>query len=271
MNLDRDSVYSSFVSHCPADVLVTLNPSYGPKGHAIIQSALLRLFRPNKTPTQTFAPLNLWHFTEYVLIPYVASRLIQEDLECSPADALSAMTKSGNVGAALHPEDDESEEIGQSNAVLAGKEEKAQERLENSKKQQRAAKSKAKKNTNETSEAAQVCHALIFISLLTISSMVGTTSSRIVSQTQQHLLTRLKPTDPGLGPAVGALRLQLDRWRKSLPAVVQTLERRMVSSHCKSNSSSVTAIRTCSYSSSYSSSHSILYKSFVTTIECLCE
>jgi hypothetical protein len=75
----------------------------------IIHSTILRMFNPNHMRRST-APLSAAQFTDYVLIPHVACKLIEEDLSCTTVDAFQAMLKSSDVGISLYPADDEDDE-----------------------------------------------------------------------------------------------------------------------------------------------------------------
>jgi hypothetical protein len=85
--------------------------SYGPKGGAIIQSTLMRMFNPATTPSDGFAPLSLGQFSQLILVPYVARLLIMEDLTCSMTEAYQEMVDSSDAGRSLYPEDDEDLEL----------------------------------------------------------------------------------------------------------------------------------------------------------------
>jgi hypothetical protein len=85
--------------------------SYGPKGNAIIQSMLLRFFDLNTTPKTSFSPLTPKQLTECFLVPYVACRLIEQDLKCSFSDAHDVMVASSNNGTTLQPENDNDKEL----------------------------------------------------------------------------------------------------------------------------------------------------------------
>jgi hypothetical protein len=83
--------------------------SYGTKGSVIIQSTILRMFNPNQMRRFT-APLSATQFTAYILVPYVACKLIEEDLSCTTLEAFQAMLKSSDVGVSLYPADDEDDD-----------------------------------------------------------------------------------------------------------------------------------------------------------------
>jgi RTC4-like domain len=98
--------------------------SYGQIGEAVITSSLHRLFVP-ETVSKAIAPLRYLAFAAYVLVPFVAVRLIKEDLNCSTVQAIRIMTSSSDVGQHIHPlgEDiHEIEAIFRQNAMLARKE-----------------------------------------------------------------------------------------------------------------------------------------------------
>ena len=70
-----------------------------------MRSAILRLFDPNKMQQSTW-PLSSSKFTDYILIPHVACKLIQEDLSCDALQAYLTMLESADVGECLYPEDE---------------------------------------------------------------------------------------------------------------------------------------------------------------------
>jgi hypothetical protein len=69
------------------------------------------MYHPVKTPQHAFAPLSLARFTECVLVPHIACRLIAEDLSCSLEDAYEEMLDSILTGQSLQPERDHDDEL----------------------------------------------------------------------------------------------------------------------------------------------------------------
>ena len=67
------------------------------------------MFNPNAMP-HSIAPLSATQFTEYILVPHIACKLIQEDLSCNAEVAYKAMIDSADVGASVYPVDDGDEE-----------------------------------------------------------------------------------------------------------------------------------------------------------------
>jgi len=63
------------------------------------------------TKIKSITPLNLSSFTTFFLIPYIACRLIQQDLGCTVQEAYNTMIESGDAGAILNPDDDDDEEL----------------------------------------------------------------------------------------------------------------------------------------------------------------
>ena len=58
----------------------------------------------------SIAPLSGTQFTQFILVPYVACKLIQEDLSCDIESAYKAMVDSADVGVSLYPADEEDED-----------------------------------------------------------------------------------------------------------------------------------------------------------------
>ena len=81
------------------------------KGTAIIMHTLLGMYPQATTSTAAFHPLSYPYFLTYVLVPYVATELIGDDLECNLEDAYQQMTKSGPVGSLLFADTDEDKEL----------------------------------------------------------------------------------------------------------------------------------------------------------------
>jgi len=99
--------------------------SYGEKGAAVIQSTIYRLFNPISTRSNAIDPLKFTDYIGYVLVPYVAHRLIAQDLTCTLKEAYTRMIESGDLGSEIHPlldgEDPELEDIMEENTRLARK------------------------------------------------------------------------------------------------------------------------------------------------------
>lgn len=96
--------------------------SYGSKGGAVIQSTLYRLFNPTTTTSDAILPLRFTAFAAYILVPFVGTLLIADDVGCSAEEAYAIMRASGPTGGGLHPledNDDELEDIMERNAILA--------------------------------------------------------------------------------------------------------------------------------------------------------
>ena len=69
------------------------------------------MFDPLKTPLDAFLPLSLTKFTQYFLVPYVAHKLIMEDLGASATVAFKEMLDSADAGDNLHPKEDDDNEL----------------------------------------------------------------------------------------------------------------------------------------------------------------
>jgi hypothetical protein len=85
-------------------MLISIN-SYGPKGFAVFQATLNKLFNPQTAAINPdiFAPMTLDRFNEFVLIPHIACRLIAEDRKCNIEEAFRVMVASGDAGDLLQP------------------------------------------------------------------------------------------------------------------------------------------------------------------------
>ena len=79
------------------------------KGNAIIVNMLLGLFPQQTTPIDAFYPLSHTQFFMFVLVPYIGTELIAEDLGCSLEEANHHMIKSCRTGTILYPECDDNE------------------------------------------------------------------------------------------------------------------------------------------------------------------
>ena len=67
------------------------------------------MFNPNKMQQSTW-PLSSSKFTDYILIPHIACKLIQEDLSCDALQAYRTMLESADVGECLYPEDEDDDQ-----------------------------------------------------------------------------------------------------------------------------------------------------------------
>lgn len=95
------------------DITLTIH-SYGPKGSAVLRATINQLFDPRQgIPTEAFAPLSYEQYTYFVLIPYIASRLIADDWRftdnqtCTLQQAFKVMVASADAGDALQGIDEE--------------------------------------------------------------------------------------------------------------------------------------------------------------------
>ena len=79
------------------------------KGNTIITNMLLGLFPQQTTPIDAFYPLSHMQFFMFVLVPYIGTELIAEDLRCSLEEAHLHMIKSCRTGTILYPECDDDE------------------------------------------------------------------------------------------------------------------------------------------------------------------
>jgi hypothetical protein len=98
--------------------------SYGDVGTSVIMSTLYRLYIPD-TQSKAIAPFRYSTFAALVIVPFVAIRLISEDLGCTTDQAYRTLFSSSDVGAAIHPttdNDDEIEDIHERNWRLGNKE-----------------------------------------------------------------------------------------------------------------------------------------------------
>lgn len=98
---------------CSCDITLTIH-SYGPKGSAVLRATINQLFDPRQgIPTEAFAPLSYEQYTYFVLIPYIASRLIADDRRftdnqtCTLQQAFKVMVASADAGDALQGIDEE--------------------------------------------------------------------------------------------------------------------------------------------------------------------
>ena len=81
------------------------------RGNTIITNMLLGLFPQQTTPIDTFYPLSHTQFFMFVLVPYIGTELIAEDLGCSLEEAHVHMIKSRRTGTILYPECDDDDEV----------------------------------------------------------------------------------------------------------------------------------------------------------------
>jgi hypothetical protein len=65
------------------------------------------MYDPTETPTSAFAPLSLAQYTQWFLTPHVATRLIQQDLDCSYETAWEEMAASKETGMNLQQIEDD--------------------------------------------------------------------------------------------------------------------------------------------------------------------
>ena len=72
---------------------------------------LLSIFPWESTSTDTFHPLTYIQFLTFVLVPYIATELITEDMHCSLEAAHHCMIQSHHTGTILHPEHDNDDEV----------------------------------------------------------------------------------------------------------------------------------------------------------------
>jgi hypothetical protein len=84
--------------------------SYGQIGAVVIHSMLYCLFDLN-TISEVIAPLRYTVFAAYVLVPFVAIRLIKEDLNCTTVQAYKTMTSSSDAGEHIHPLEEDNYEV----------------------------------------------------------------------------------------------------------------------------------------------------------------
>ncbi|KAF8629092.1 hypothetical protein AX15_003583 [Amanita polypyramis BW_CC] len=82
---------------------------YGELGYAIIHQTLLDLFPPTSCNLDFTVPLTPEHFVQRVLVPEVAARLIQEDMDLygdsGLSKALQVLRDSSKYGVAMFPDD----------------------------------------------------------------------------------------------------------------------------------------------------------------------
>ncbi|KAK0457879.1 RTC4-like domain-containing protein [Desarmillaria tabescens] len=79
---------------------------YGEQGSVIIHQTLFNLFPPASIHPDQVTPLTPNEFTQRILVPEVAVRLIRQDMDVSPSKALKILRESSSYGVAMFPEDD---------------------------------------------------------------------------------------------------------------------------------------------------------------------
>ncbi|KAG0692242.1 hypothetical protein DFH29DRAFT_882767 [Suillus ampliporus] len=119
--MDSFSKHKSFKMTAPQLLLDVAQPGYyGPKGYAVIQACIQHLVNPTTTSTIAFQPLTLQQYTHFILIPFIALRLIMEDLKSEDEmDTYEYMTGSGDVGDMLQGLDDQGRDHDIDNIIMA--------------------------------------------------------------------------------------------------------------------------------------------------------
>lgn len=86
--------------------------SYGPKGFAVIQSTLFRIFPTHTMPDDFFNGLREQDFTNLIVIPVIVMHLISEDKDgIMLEEAWEIMARSSDFGYHVHREEDDDEEL----------------------------------------------------------------------------------------------------------------------------------------------------------------
>jgi hypothetical protein len=81
------------------------------------------MYNPTETPTKAFTPFDWKQYTEWFLVPHIATALIAEDRDCSHETAYQEMIASGDVGESLQQEDDGDEMMNEAlRKIFLGKE-----------------------------------------------------------------------------------------------------------------------------------------------------
>ncbi len=97
------------MSHLPHSIclcdLIFRAPSYGEQGSVIIHQTLFNLFPPASIHPDQVKPLTPNEFTQRILVPEVAARLIRQDMGVSPSKAVKILRESASYGVAMFPED----------------------------------------------------------------------------------------------------------------------------------------------------------------------
>ncbi|KAK0444835.1 RTC4-like domain-containing protein, partial [Armillaria borealis] len=78
---------------------------YGEQGSVIIHQTLFNLFPPASIHPDQVKPLTPNEFTQRILVPEVAARLIRQDMGVSPSKAVKILRESASYGVAMFPED----------------------------------------------------------------------------------------------------------------------------------------------------------------------
>ncbi|PBK65910.1 hypothetical protein ARMSODRAFT_1087149 [Armillaria solidipes] len=78
---------------------------YGEQGSVIIHQTLFNLFPPASIHPDQVKPLTPNEFTQRILVPEVAARLIRQDMRVSPSKAVKILRESASYGVAMFPED----------------------------------------------------------------------------------------------------------------------------------------------------------------------
>ncbi|KAG1902774.1 uncharacterized protein F5891DRAFT_917850, partial [Suillus fuscotomentosus] len=86
---------------------------YGPKGEHIIAYALEGMFWTSTLPLNAIRPLDVKKFTDFILIPYVATSAIAHRFGITIAEAHTIRLDSRSAGIDLHPALDSDEELDQ--------------------------------------------------------------------------------------------------------------------------------------------------------------
>ncbi|KAL4066174.1 RTC4-like domain-containing protein [Scleroderma citrinum] len=79
---------------------------YGEQGSVIIHQTLFNLFPPSSFNVSLIAPLTPTEFTQRVLVPETATRLIAQDLDLTIEDAITTLRESAQYGIAMFPDTD---------------------------------------------------------------------------------------------------------------------------------------------------------------------
>lgn len=86
----------------------------------MIQACIQHLVDPTTTFTTAFEPLTLQQYTHFILIPFIALRLIMEDIKSEDEmDTYEYMTGSGDVGDVLQGLDDRGHDDDIDNIIMA--------------------------------------------------------------------------------------------------------------------------------------------------------
>ena len=86
---------------CWSSMLFSTAYFYGPAGAAIIESTLMSLFGLTNFRTQCTLPLSFCTYTQYFLVPHLASQLIAEDKNTDGEGGWEIMLRSAKVGDTL--------------------------------------------------------------------------------------------------------------------------------------------------------------------------